>query len=173
MQQKKTVGQAIASLVLGILSFIALGILTAIPAVICGHIAKSKIRRDPENLQGEGQALAGLIMGYIVIGLSIFMIPLMAAIAIPSFAKARDVSMQKVCLNNLRMIEVAKEQYALEQDLADGTSVTEVNIAPYIHGDFSALQCMQQGVYSLNPIGTHAACSAHGSSEYSVIRKAE
>ena len=42
--QKKTVGLAIASLVLGILGFVALGILVAIPAVICGHMAKSRIK---------------------------------------------------------------------------------------------------------------------------------
>ncbi len=84
MQQKQTVGQATASLVLGILSLLMFGILTAIPAVICGHIAKSKIRKDPENLDGEGQALAGLIMGYITIGLSILVtIAILAAVAIP------------------------------------------------------------------------------------------
>ncbi|MDF7826727.1 DUF4190 domain-containing protein [Pontiellaceae bacterium B12227] len=81
MNEKKTVGQATASMVLGILSFLLLGLFTAIPAVICGHIAKSKIKSDPENLKGDGQALAGLIMGYIVIAL----IPLaiLAAVAIP------------------------------------------------------------------------------------------
>jgi len=84
MQQKQTAGEATASLVLGILSLIMFGILTAIPAVICGHIAKSKIKKDPDNLMGEGQALAGLIMGYITIGLSILVtIAILAAVAIP------------------------------------------------------------------------------------------
>lgn len=165
MQQKQTVGQATASLVLGILSLILLGILTAIPAVICGHVAKSKIKKNPENLQGEGQALAGLIMGYIVIAGSIFLIPMMAAIAIPSFVKARDTSIEKACHNNRRIIEAAKEQYAMEQGLPDGTAVAGTNIAPYIHCDFSEIQCMEGGVYTLNPVGVDAECSVHNVSQ--------
>lgn len=86
MEEKKNVGQATASLVLGILSLIPFGVLTAIPAVICGHVAKSKIKKNPESLRGEGKALAGLIMGYIAIGLSVFIIPILAAIAIPLMA---------------------------------------------------------------------------------------
>ncbi len=52
---------AIASLVCGIAQFAA-G-LTFIPAIICGHLARSQIRRTGE--QGDGMALAGLILGYI------------------------------------------------------------------------------------------------------------
>ena len=85
MTEKKTDGQATASLVLGILSITIFGILTAIPAVICGHKAKSKIKSDPENLQDEGQALAGLIMGYIVIGYSLVIgVVVVAVLVIPS-----------------------------------------------------------------------------------------
>lgn len=161
MQEKKTVGQSIASLVLGILSFLMLGLLAAIPAVICGHLAKSKIKADPENLKGDGQALAGLIMGYITIGITILMIPMLAAIGIPSFQKARSASIEKACQNNQRIIEAAKEQYALEQNLTDGVTVTEDSIGVYIKGGFSAVQCMEQGVYTINPIGIHPECSLH------------
>lgn len=166
MQEQKTVGQAIASLVLGILSFFMFGLLTAIPAVICGHLAKSKIKSDPENLKGDGQALAGLIMGYIVIGLTILMIPMLAAIGIPSFQKARSASIEKACQNNQRIIESAKIQYALEENLKDGDTVSEENVGVYINGDFSAVQCMQQGVYTINPIGVHPECSIHDFPEY-------
>lgn len=84
MESKRTVGQATASMVLGILSLIMFGILAGIPAVICGHVAKSKIKKDPENLTGDGQALAGLITGYLSIGFSILVIPaILAAVAIP------------------------------------------------------------------------------------------
>jgi competence protein ComGC len=162
MQEQKTVGQAIASLVLGILSFLMFGLLTAIPAVICGHLAKSKIKSDPETLKGDGQALAGLIMGYIVIGFTVLMIPMLAAIGIPSFQKARSASIEKTCENNQRIIESAKEQYALEQNLTDGVTVSEGSIGVYIQGDFSAIQCMEQGVYTINPIGVHPECSVHG-----------
>lgn len=81
MNEKKTVGQSIASLVLGILSLLCFGIFTAIPAVICGHVAKARIKADSENLQGEGMALAGLITGYITIGFTV--VAMAAAVVIP------------------------------------------------------------------------------------------
>jgi hypothetical protein len=44
-------------------------VLTGIPAVILGHIARRQIRETGEN--GDGMALAGLILGYVGIGLSV------------------------------------------------------------------------------------------------------
>ena len=41
-------------------------------------------------------------------------IGLLAAIAIPNFVKARTTAQQKACINNLRQIDGAKEQWALE-----------------------------------------------------------
>lgn len=58
---------AIVSLVLSLLGFI-IGF-TAIGGVICGHIARRQIRERGE--QGDGLALAGLIIGYILIGLGV------------------------------------------------------------------------------------------------------
>jgi len=40
-------------------------------------------------------------------------IGLLAAIAIPSFIKARTESQKNACINNLRQVESAKEQWAL------------------------------------------------------------
>ncbi|MFH5208581.1 DUF4190 domain-containing protein [Antrihabitans sp. NCIMB 15449] len=60
---QKTNGMAIASLVCG-LAGIALCGLSSILGIIFGHIAQSQIKRTGE--QGEGMALAGLILSYIV-----------------------------------------------------------------------------------------------------------
>jgi general secretion pathway protein G len=60
----RTSGLAIASLVLGILSF-GFWIITGLPAVICGHLSLSKIKKAPQTLGGRGLAIAGLITGYI------------------------------------------------------------------------------------------------------------
>jgi len=62
----RTSGLAIASLVL----VLALGPVGCIPAIICGHLALRRISKEP-TLQGRGLALAGLIIGYIVLGPSI------------------------------------------------------------------------------------------------------
>jgi type II secretion system protein G len=113
-EQKRTVGVAVASLVLGILGFVLLGPLGAIPAVICGHIAKSKIKRDPEHLTGDGMALAGLIMGYVQIGLMVVMVPLMAAIAIPSFVKARSQAQVHSTRATIAALSTAVDLYEVD-----------------------------------------------------------
>lgn len=51
-------------------------------------------------------------------------IGLLAAIAIPSFMRARTTSQQNACINNLRQIEAAKDQFALENGLTNSAQVT-------------------------------------------------
>jgi hypothetical protein len=70
---------AIWSLVLAVLSFFCGWLFTAIPAVICGHIARSKIRRSGGALGGEGIAAAGLILGYIALVLGVISVPLLVS----------------------------------------------------------------------------------------------
>ena len=83
---KKNYPLAIWSLILGILSIVSCGPITGIPAIICGHMARARIKIDPDKLTGEGMALAGLIMGYfsIVAFIILFILGIIAAIAIPS-----------------------------------------------------------------------------------------
>src|SRR5436309_1176017 len=75
----RTPPAAIWSLVLAILSFTCGWLVTAIPAVICGHIARSKIRKSSGALGGKGVATAGLILGYIALVLGIMGIPLLVS----------------------------------------------------------------------------------------------
>lgn len=57
---------AVLSLVFGIVGWIGLPLIGAIVAVICGHIARGEIRRAPPGaVEGEGLAVAGLILGYL------------------------------------------------------------------------------------------------------------
>jgi hypothetical protein len=55
---------AIASMVLGVAEFFTAG-LTAIPAVICGHIARRQMKQTAER--GDGLATSGLVLGYMAI----------------------------------------------------------------------------------------------------------
>jgi hypothetical protein len=59
-----TNGFAVGALVCGILEFFTVG-LTAIPAVILGHMARKQIKLTRER--GDGMALAGLILGWMAI----------------------------------------------------------------------------------------------------------
>ena len=54
---------AIWSLVLAVLSFFCGWLFTAIPAVICGHIARSKIRKSGGGLGGKGIGYRGANLG--------------------------------------------------------------------------------------------------------------
>ena len=59
-----TNSMAIASMVLGVAEFFTAG-LTAIPAVICGHVARRQMKQTAER--GDGLATSGLVLGYMAI----------------------------------------------------------------------------------------------------------
>lgn len=70
-QQQGTPGLSVAALVLGIVSFVLCGgCLTGVPAIICGHMALGRYKTEP-HLPGRGMALWGLILGYVMTGISI------------------------------------------------------------------------------------------------------
>src|SRR5205809_8069036 len=75
-----TAPTAIWSLVLAGLFFIGGWLFTAIPAVICGHIARSRIRKFGCALGGRGVAAGGLILGYMAPALGVLSIPLVRSL---------------------------------------------------------------------------------------------
>ena len=157
--QPKTSALAIWSLVLGILSLICFSIFAAIPGVICGHKALSKIKRSAGALTGKGLAIAGLVTGYLGIAWAIFVIPLMLAIAIPNFVKARDTAMQNACINNLRQIDAAKQQWALENSKKSDDVPTAQDLNPFIKGGYASLHCPAGGTYTIGPVNQAPVCS--------------
>jgi len=109
-----TPGMAIASLVLGIASLVTcLSALFGIPGIICGHVALARIKQSGDRLQGSGMAIAGLIMSYIgTFALPIFLLPMLAAIAIPAFSAARQKAQANISLQEARKIVVACVAYS-------------------------------------------------------------
>jgi prepilin-type N-terminal cleavage/methylation domain-containing protein len=83
-------------------------------------------------------------------------IGLLAAIAIPSFMKARTTSQQKACINNLRQIESGKEQWALEARKKQGDAIDTTAVNTYLK---KTPFCPSDGIYSYNVIGEDASCS--------------
>jgi len=78
----------VASLVTGIVSYVAIPFLGALAAVITGHMAKNEIKANPGKYSGEGLATTGLILGYIhlaLIAVSIILF-IIALTMIPSIA---------------------------------------------------------------------------------------
>lgn len=70
-RNKKKKGLAIASLVCGIIGGYPWASTASIVAIICGHIALYKIKKDPNTYAGKGLAIAGLILGYLGLVLAI------------------------------------------------------------------------------------------------------
>jgi prepilin-type N-terminal cleavage/methylation domain-containing protein len=62
-------------------------------------------------------------------------IGLLAAIAIPNFVRARTTSQTNACINNLRQIDGATQQWALETKQAPSASVTYADIQGYLKNE--------------------------------------
>ncbi|TWG86181.1 uncharacterized protein DUF4190 [Luteimonas sp. J16] len=68
---RQTSTLAIVSLVSGILGWTVLPWLGSIVAIVTGHLARGEIARAPERMEGGGLALAGLILGYAMLALTL------------------------------------------------------------------------------------------------------
>jgi hypothetical protein len=84
---------------------------------------------------------------------------MLTAIAVPNFVKARETSQRNACINNLRRIDAAKQEWALEKNKTNGDIPTKEDLMPYI-GRWPV--CPSGGTYSINPIGEPPTCSFSG-----------
>ena len=91
---------------------------------------------------------AGFTLVEIMIVVAI--IGLLAAIAIPNFVKARTTSQQNACINNLRQLDGAVQQYALENKLASTATYSITALKPYIKLDSNSNipACPAGGTYA-------------------------
>ena len=79
---------AVVSLVFGILTWCVLPFVGAIVAIICGHLARGEIRRSPAEArtEGDGMAVAGLVLGYVQLMFCVLALLLVIAALIFGFA---------------------------------------------------------------------------------------
>jgi type II secretory pathway pseudopilin PulG len=83
---------------------------------------------------------------------------LIAAIAIPSFVKARNRPQQDACINNLRLIDSCKEDVAVSYRLTAGDMVVTASVNQYIKGATTPI-CPSGGTYTYGNIGSNPECS--------------
>ena len=102
-QQAQTSGKAIASLILGLASFLFC-LLTGIPAIIFGVLSLSEIGRSGGRIGGRGMAITGIVTGGIgVVGTLI----LVVALLLPAVQAARATARQVSSSNNMKIISLA------------------------------------------------------------------
>ncbi|MBB6052860.1 prepilin-type N-terminal cleavage/methylation domain-containing protein [Armatimonas rosea] len=85
------------------------------------------------------------------------------AIAAPNLRRTRENARARGCLRNLRVIDSAKEQYAMDNKLAQGSTMPALSVlcgngtTTYIKGGTPF--CQAGGTYTPNNLGTDPSCS--------------
>ena len=101
-----TSGMAVTSMVLGILGFCT-GI-TSLVGLPLGIISLVKIKGSSGRLQGQGFAIAGICTS----GLSLLMIPVLAALMLPALVKAKQRAQAINCVSQMKQLGLGVRLYA-------------------------------------------------------------
>ncbi|HEX5693471.1 MAG TPA: DUF4190 domain-containing protein [Arenimonas sp.] len=74
MAPRQTSALAITSLVSGLLGWTFLPLVGSLVAIVTGHMARAEIRRGNGQVDGDGLAVAGLVLGWLVVAISVLTI---------------------------------------------------------------------------------------------------
>src|SRR3984885_3581931 len=105
---------------------------TSVLIIIRSLIRSRRIELERLNMKSTTVKNHGFTLVEIMIVVAI--IGLLAAIAIPNFVKARTTSQQNACINNLRLVDSSKQQWALETHQTTGAAAPSLttDLTPYI-----------------------------------------
>jgi hypothetical protein len=116
-------------------------------------------RKDAVLLEGIGTGMAFSKMS--TGGTS--QLAMFMGMAMPAMHSARRRAQAVGCQANLRMLEGAKQQWALENNVGeDHAPPTEADLAPYLKGGFDNVKCPKGGTYTIGDLQTPADCSYPG-----------
>jgi prepilin-type N-terminal cleavage/methylation domain-containing protein len=118
---------------------------------------QNKTMKTTTNSRRAGFTLVEIMIVVAIIGL-------LASIAIPNYVRARATSQQSACINNLRLIDGAINEWALETGQASGAvvaSVTTVSAYIKLNSNNSVPGCPAGGSYTTTAVGNgrQVSCS--------------
>jgi prepilin-type N-terminal cleavage/methylation domain-containing protein len=90
----------------------------------------------------------------------VLIIGILLSIAVPNFTKARTTTRNKSCIANLRQIDNAKEEWAMDNKKNTGDAVLSTDIAPSFIKSFPS--CPGGGTYTMGAVGTNPTCTVAG-----------
>jgi prepilin-type N-terminal cleavage/methylation domain-containing protein len=89
---------------------------------------------------------------------TVAVVALLAAIAIPSLIKSRNTASRNSCIVNLKTIDGATQQWAMEKKKNSSSAVTITDLQPYLK-DAIVPACPAEGIYSVTRVGALPLCS--------------
>jgi hypothetical protein len=126
-------GLAIASMVVGIVGMATSCLpVLGLVGLILGIVALVKASRRPREYGGQGFAIAGVCLGGVSLLLCVVVLPMLVAIMLPSFSKARELARRSVCAANLSGTGMALRMYA---NVNQGQFPPDVD--PLVAGNFA------------------------------------
>jgi prepilin-type N-terminal cleavage/methylation domain-containing protein len=90
----------------------------------------------------------------------VMIITILLEIAVPNYIRSRENTRRNSCINTLKQIDGAKEEWAMDNRAPQGAAVRMIDIASaYIKGPATGPTCPGGGTYTVNPVGINPACS--------------
>jgi prepilin-type N-terminal cleavage/methylation domain-containing protein len=89
----------------------------------------------------------------------VLIIGILLSIAVPQWMRARENSRSKQCIATLKQIDGAKEFYAIQNSLGNGSPVTMGDLWPAYINQSTPPTCTGGGTIAVNVIGTNPTCT--------------
>jgi type II secretory pathway pseudopilin PulG len=90
------------------------------------------------------------------------LVAIVAAAVLPNYIRARNTPASNACVSNLRCIDGATEQWALDNGKTTNDYPAWEDVRPYVSRDGRIPVCPQGGKYTLGRLGKPTTCSYRG-----------